>query len=69
MTTLSIQTWDDNNEKWTLSVGDEILDDLTGKNHKVIRLEKDEKGRVGVFIDSNYLDGGRHVWEITRKKI
>lgn len=58
------------------SVGDLVFDDLTGKVVKVIGISfsdgytngdlVNEKFRtIGYWIDSPYLSGGRHPWEIS----
>jgi hypothetical protein len=52
---------------WKVSVGDSVHDDLTGKTHKVIRLKHDtQRNNVGIWLDSEYLDGERHAWEISK---
>ena len=59
-------------------VGEEILDDLTSKIQKVIGLsfligqtDPDHPnissiGCWGIWLDSDYLRGARHPWEVTK---
>lgn len=54
-------------ETHTLRVGDTVWDDLTGTKAKVTRISvsTSEPQTVGIWLDSEYLDGGRHPWEIS----
>lgn len=56
-------------------IGDQVWDSLTKKKAKIIGInwEKGKKnkndpreaaGCCGYWIDNDYLDGGRHPWEI-----
>lgn len=50
--------------------GDTVLDDLTDEICEVLRLEPKEgmdawQGNA-VILDSDYLDGWRHPWEVTK---
>lgn len=59
-------------------IGEEVYDDLAGKNHKVIGIQYElghcdpdhpnisSVGCWGIWIDSKHLDGGRHPWEVTK---
>lgn len=42
-------------------VGETIFDDLTCRLHKVLFVLK-----KGIIIDSKYLKGGRHDWEVSK---
>lgn len=46
-------------------VGDKVHDDLTGKEARIVRIETDSLGNVGIWLDSEYLAGGRHPWEVS----
>jgi len=46
-----------------IKVGDTVLDDLTGK---VCTVQKCTK--MAVLVDSDYLEGWRHDWEVTKLK-
>lgn len=48
-----------------MKVGDKVLDDLTRKEHIIVKITEDKFGNKGIWIDSDYLEGGRHPWEIT----
>ena len=60
-----------------LDLGTRVVDDLTGEETTIIGVEV-SVGRtyraeyavvvVGYWVDSKYLEGGRHPWEITEKK-
>lgn len=63
-----LDTYDDQGIKWTLKLGDVILDDLTGKKCKIVKLTKSVSGSVGVWLDNEYLKGGRHPWEISKSE-
>lgn len=45
--------------------GDEVYDDLTHNLSKVMKITVDEFGNKGIWLDNDYLDGGRHPWEIS----
>ena len=45
-------------------VGDKVLDELTGKI-VTIRSINIENGNIGYWVDSEYLGGGRHPWELS----
>lgn len=46
--------------------GVRVRDDLDGGKIRVIRkVDYDEFGNAGVWLNSEYLDGGRHPWEIS----
>jgi len=44
--------------------GDLVLDTLTKTNCKVVSLSHDEYGNRAIWVESDYLDGGRFPWEI-----
>jgi hypothetical protein len=46
-------------------VGDIVYDDLTNEAVEVTKVVVDERGNIGYFVSSEYLQGGRHPWEIT----
>lgn len=49
--------------------GEEVLDTLTGKRHRIVKIDKADfiKSFVdGIWIDSDYLDGGRYPWEVDK---
>ena len=48
-----------------MKIGDRVKDDLTGKIVTIERINVDTKGNVGLWVSSEYLDGGRHPWEVT----
>lgn len=48
-----------------IKVGDRVMDDLTNEIKTVISISKDRHGNVGIWLDSDYLGGGRHPWEVT----
>ena len=61
-------------EKWmeelatfykNIKVGDTVWDDLTREEHKIIRIEYDDFGNQGVYLDNEHLDGGRFPWELS----
>lgn len=45
--------------------GDEVYDDLTRKISKIVKITVDKFGNKGIWLDNDYLDGGRHPWEIS----
>lgn len=52
---------------WILKVGEMVRCDLTGKECLVLAIELDTKhNTVGIWLDSDYLGGGRHPWEVGR---
>ena len=52
-------------KKPEFEVGDMVLDDLTGKIVKIVKITKN-RGVIGYWVDDEYLSGGRHPWEITK---
>lgn len=46
-------------------IGEEVFDDLTGKTAKILDIKMNETC-IGYFIDSPYLGGGRHPWELSK---
>lgn len=48
-----------------LKVGDIVTDDLTQTRVKITKITQDDEGNVGIWVDNNYLEGGRYPWEIT----
>lgn len=60
-------------------VNEKVIDDLTGKKHTVIGISYSH-GYVdgdkhcnnchcwGIWIDSDWLDGARHPWELSKMK-
>ncbi len=55
-----------------ISVGDEVIDDLTGTRCRVTKmlssiLQQDSRA-IGIWVDHPYLEGARHPWEITTTK-
>lgn len=59
-----------------LRVGDIVWDDLTGKKAKVLRIEITPRGTregnsiaaydlIGIWLDNDWVGGGRHPWEIS----
>lgn len=49
-------------------VGQVVRDDLTGKRVTIQRINISTNGSVGLWVDSEYLDGGRHPWEVTTEE-
>jgi hypothetical protein len=45
--------------------GDTIHDDLTSQSAKIVRISSDNYGNRSYWLDNDYLDGGRHPWEIS----
>ena len=43
-----------------------VRDDLTQTNAKIVKIEKDSNGNIGIWLDNSYLRGGRHPWEISK---
>jgi esterase/lipase superfamily enzyme len=44
-------------------VGEEVIDDLTGQKTKIVSIVDDGSGYM---VDSSYLNGARHAWELTK---
>lgn len=55
-------------DKRGFKVGDVVLDELTYGLVTILRIEKDGNGNIGYWVDSDFLDGGRHPWEISKPK-
>ncbi len=53
-------------DSFDISIGDEVHDDLTSKRSKIINITEDPKGNFGIWLDNDYLGGGRHPWEISK---
>lgn len=51
-----------------VKIDDVVIDDLTKKSAKVLKVWSDQYGNVGIQIDNDYLEGLRHPWEITVKE-
>ena len=49
--------------------GATIRDDLTQTDAKIVKLEKDVNGNLGLWLDNDYLGGGRHPWEVSPARI
>lgn len=62
-----IKTYDCDGSDFIIQVGDTIFDDLTGKNAKVIKLTQEDH-LIGIWLENDWLGGGRHPWEVSRKK-
>ncbi|HEY2525794.1 MAG TPA: hypothetical protein VGI29_12095 [Candidatus Binataceae bacterium] len=45
--------------------GETVWDNLTGRNAKILRVDMDEFGNVAVWLEGDYLGGGRFPWEIS----
>jgi hypothetical protein len=52
----------------TFKIGQIVRDDLTGKTVTIERINIDTRGNVGLWVSSEYLDGGRHPWEVTTEE-
>ena len=48
-----------------VTLGDLVHDDLTGKDCKIVQIFHDDNGSVGFEIESDYLNGFRHPWELS----
>lgn len=48
-----------------VKVGDLVKDDLTRTVCTVVKVETSPNGSVGIWLDNDYLGGGRHPWEVT----
>lgn len=46
--------------------GETVRDDLTGRNARILRVDFDEFGNAAIWLESDYLGGGRFPWEISR---
>lgn len=49
-------------------IGQRVKDDLTGKIVTIERINISTNGSVGLWVSSEYLDGGRHPWEVTTEE-
>jgi hypothetical protein len=52
----------------TFKIGQVVRDDLTGKTVTIERINISTNGSVGLWVSSEYLDGGRHPWEVTTEE-
>ena len=50
----------------TLRVGDEVWDDLTYTKARVVRIQVNAGQTAGIWLDNDWVGGGRHPWEISR---
>ncbi len=48
-----------------ISVGSTVTDDLTGEYCQILSISYDVEGNVHIVLDSDYLQGLRHPWEIS----
>jgi hypothetical protein len=46
--------------------GDLVRDDLTGKDAIITTISIDKNKNIGYWVNNDYLEGGRHPWEITK---
>jgi hypothetical protein len=46
-------------------VGMKVIDDLTHNIRTITRIDFDAQGNMGIYLDDDYLDGGRFPWEIS----
>lgn len=46
-------------------VGDLVKDDLTRTVATIVKIDISPDGIVGIWLDNDYLEGGRHPWEVT----
>jgi hypothetical protein len=51
-----------------MKIGDKVIDDLTKEETTIVELSTDKFGNTGVKVDSNYLEGWRHPWEVTEQE-
>lgn len=58
---------DDGYPSCSFEVGEVVFDDLTCKLC-IIRRISESKNAIGYWLNSNYLGGGRHPWELTKVK-
>ena len=49
----------------SFKVGDYAWDDLTKCIVEILKVDVDKNGNIGYFVNSDYLNGGRHPWELT----
>lgn len=52
------------NGEWEVCEGDLVLDDLTGKEAKILKIVLTSMHHK-IIIDSDYLGGDRYPWEIS----
>jgi len=63
--------------KFEFKVGEVVRDDLTGKKAKIIGITYEDgkksrydrriaSGCIGYWIDNDWMNGGRHPWEISK---
>lgn len=48
------------------NVGERVWDDLLDCHAKIVRIDTDQHGNTGIWLDNDYLGGGRHPWEISK---
>ena len=53
-------------EVGNVTVGDSVRDDLTRSVRMVQYIEYDRYGNSGIWIDHEWLGGGRHPWEVSQ---
>lgn len=46
--------------------GELVFDELTKSEAYILKINYDNYGNMRVWLDSNYLDGFRYPWEVTR---
>jgi hypothetical protein len=46
--------------------GDLVHDDLTNKDAIITTISIDKNKNVGYWVDNDYIEGGRHPWEISK---
>lgn len=51
--------------KMNFKVGDLVKDDLTRTVATIVKIDISPDGIVGIWLDNDYLEGGRHPWEVT----
>jgi hypothetical protein len=49
----------------TFKVGDHVWDDLTKCIVEILKVDVSQNGSIGYFVNSDYLGGGRHPWELS----
>lgn len=52
--------------KIEFDIGHVVHDDLDARDAIILNITFDDKGNVGYWVDSDYLDGGRHPWELSK---
>jgi hypothetical protein len=52
--------------KLEFDVGEIVYDDLTGKDVVLMNVTFGENNTIGYWVNSDYLEGGRHPWELTK---